>query len=282
MGAIKNVSDTALWVAVHRAMEGLRPDAIYHDPLSLKLAGERGQQIAQKMSGGNFMTWMMAMRTVAIDRFITSAVNDGVTRIVNLGAGLDTRPYRIELPPSIKWIEVDFPEIISQKNKILETDAPHFNLIRWATDLTDPGDRNKFFSQLRESNEPTVVLTEGVLPYLENADVIGLANSLREISSLKYWIHDYREGGYATGIPKIWMKWRMRNAPMKFIVDDWFAFFDTLGWKVKTSTNLKEESQRHGRAIGRPDWLGALSFLIPIERMEHYSRQLGVVMLEKS
>jgi O-methyltransferase involved in polyketide biosynthesis len=38
---IQNVSDTAFMVAVYRAMESERPDALFHDPLVRKLAGER-------------------------------------------------------------------------------------------------------------------------------------------------------------------------------------------------------------------------------------------------
>jgi O-methyltransferase involved in polyketide biosynthesis len=135
---------------------------------------------------------------------------------------------------------------------------------------------------LRKSDEPTAFLTEGVLLYLENSEVVDLAESLHDIPSLKYWIHDYREGGYARGVPRLWMKWHMRHAPMKFLVNDWFGFFRTLGWKVKACISLEEESQRHGRTVGRPDWLGLLSFLIPEGKMAEYSRQLGIVMLEKA
>lgn len=281
MSLIRDVSDTALWVAVHRAREGARADALYHDPLSLKLAGLRGEAIAKKMAGGEFMSWMMSMRTVAIDHMIEIAIKNGVTRVVNLGAGLDTRPYRTKLPQSINWIEVDLPGIIQHKNEVLKSEKPLVDLRRVPVDLTDSSKRSRFFETLHESDQPTVVLTEGVLLYLDNENVVSLAGALRQIQSVRYWIHDYREGGYASGIPKFWIKWRMRNAEMKFIVENWFGFFENLGWRVKEKTTLKEESDRHHRPVGRPDWFGLMSFFIPPQRMEEYSRQLGIVMMEK-
>ena len=45
--AIENVSDTALWVAIYRAIETDRPDAHFRDPLARRLAGDRGAAILQ-------------------------------------------------------------------------------------------------------------------------------------------------------------------------------------------------------------------------------------------
>ena len=49
---IRNVSDTASWVAVYRAMESERPDAHFNDPYARRLAGERGQAIVDAMPRG--------------------------------------------------------------------------------------------------------------------------------------------------------------------------------------------------------------------------------------
>lgn len=44
---VRDVSDTALWVAVYRARETERPDALFRDPYARRLAGARGEQIAR-------------------------------------------------------------------------------------------------------------------------------------------------------------------------------------------------------------------------------------------
>src|SRR5262252_5973616 len=105
--SITHVADTALWVATYRALESQRPDALFRDPLSDMLAGERGRNIAASMPYPKFMAWALAIRTVAIDEMIVRALSLGVDTVLNLGAGLDTRPYRMNLPASLRWIEID-------------------------------------------------------------------------------------------------------------------------------------------------------------------------------
>ena len=54
---MRNISDTALWVAVYRAMETDRPDAIFRDPFARKLAGERGAEIVKSIPRGAQGAW---------------------------------------------------------------------------------------------------------------------------------------------------------------------------------------------------------------------------------
>src|SRR5690348_3231199 len=115
MEKIQDVSDTALWVATYRALESERPDALFKDPLAATLTGERGREIAKDMGLGVMMSWIMVTRTVAIDRLVLQAIEMGAKTVLNLGAGLDTRPYRMKLPNDLRWIEVDFKNIIDLK-----------------------------------------------------------------------------------------------------------------------------------------------------------------------
>ena len=57
----------------------------------------------------------MVIRTLIIDDLIQKAVVAGADTVVNLGAGLDARPYRMALPESLRWIEVDYPQVIDWK-----------------------------------------------------------------------------------------------------------------------------------------------------------------------
>ena len=116
---IRNISDTALWVAVFRARETERPDALFQDPFARKLAGERGEQIAKDMRQGMRHEWPYTARTVRFDQIVTEQIKQGTDMVINLAAGLDTRPYRMDLPSSLKWIEVDFPAMIDYKEKSL-------------------------------------------------------------------------------------------------------------------------------------------------------------------
>ena len=116
---IRNISDTARWVAIFRAEETERPDAIFKDPFAGQLAGERGAQIADAIEFTKKNSWSFAARTYLFDQFIKQHVGQGFDMIINLAAGLDARPYRMSFPRSLKWIEVDLPEIIDYKTESL-------------------------------------------------------------------------------------------------------------------------------------------------------------------
>src|SRR2546425_3010222 len=113
---IRDITDTARWVAYYRARETDRPDAVFRDPFAKALAGDRGEQIAKLQSANMGVDdWPFTSRTHLFDRFVSRAVEGGVDLVVNLAAGLDARPYRMPLPASLRWVEVDLPEILEYK-----------------------------------------------------------------------------------------------------------------------------------------------------------------------
>jgi len=121
---IQNVSDPAFLVAGFRALESERPEPLFRDPLAWKLAGDHGRKILATVPKTFVGGWSVVIRTVIIDNFIKEAIEQGVDTILNLGAGLDTRPYRMELPETLRWIEVDFPHVIAHKGRGLPTSNP--------------------------------------------------------------------------------------------------------------------------------------------------------------
>ena len=121
---IGDASDTALWSAAYRAREPERAGALFQDPLAGRLAGDRGRELARKMTGAEQFEWMTVVRTVVIDRYLQEAIARGVDTVVNLGAGLDTRPYRMTLPASLSWVEVDMPKIVALKEDRLAGETP--------------------------------------------------------------------------------------------------------------------------------------------------------------
>src|SRR5215471_6495699 len=116
---IRNISDTASWAAIYRARESERPDALFRDPYARQLAGERGEQIAASMPFSDKATWSWVTRTYLYDHFIDDQIRQGADMVVNLAAGLDARPYRMALPASLQWVEVDLPDLLTYKEEIL-------------------------------------------------------------------------------------------------------------------------------------------------------------------
>src|SRR6202521_5837195 len=146
--AVRNISDTARWVAYFRARETQRPDALFRDPFAERLAGERGVQIANTLPEGNKHEWAWVARTYLFDKFLSSEIQEGVDLVVNLAARLDARPYRMQLPAPLQWVEVDLLEIISYKEAILAKEKPNCRLERIQLDLSDAPARGALFAEL--------------------------------------------------------------------------------------------------------------------------------------
>ena len=118
---VTHVSDTARWTALHRATESARPDALFRDPFAERLAGEHGRAIVATVPRSTRNGWWLIARTKLIDDAIARAIADGCDRVLNLAAGLDTRPYRMDLPSDLSWIEADLPDLLAEKTQLLPT-----------------------------------------------------------------------------------------------------------------------------------------------------------------
>jgi len=135
---LTHISDTARWVAVYRAMETERPDAIFKDPFARRLAGAQGEAIVQALPQGRTWAWPMIVRTAVFDEMILRTVAaDGVGTVLNLAAGLDTRPFRLPLPGDLRWLDADLPDMIAYKRAQLATETPRCRLEFVEIDLRD-------------------------------------------------------------------------------------------------------------------------------------------------
>ena len=282
---IQNVSDTAFLVAQCRAIESARPDALFHDPLAARLAGEKGKAIVASFPTVVQTGWSVAIRTVVIDDFIRSAVGRGVGMVVNLGAGLDTRPYRLDLPSELLWVEADYPDLIAFKNAQLVGEPARFGIERVALDLADVASRRAFFADLGRRGRRTLVLTEGVVPDLTEQHAAELADDLRQLAGAEGWIVDYISPEAHAWRDRRWAKGgHMREAPFKFRPADWFGFFEAHGWRPSEVRYLPEEGVRRGRALPIPRSLrlvyGLLRAFSPADRRNAAQRFMAYVLLE--
>ena len=283
---IENVSDTAFAVAHYRAAETERPDALFRDPLASLLTGERGKQMGAAMPAPAITSQIVVIRTCIIDDFIRFAISEGVDTIVNLGAGLDTRPYRMDLPESLLWIEVDYPRVIEFKNERLAAQKPRCRLERVALDLANLPERRKLVEGINARAKKLLIITEGVVSYLSEEDVASLADDLRALDHAYGWIVEY----FSSQLAKIRMRRgfnrKMQNAPFKFMPKDWFAFFAAHGWRTKRIGYLPEEAERLGRPIRLPGFLGVLMKLRALfaspERREAFRKFQAYVLLERT
>jgi methyltransferase (TIGR00027 family) len=275
---IQDVSDTAIWVATYRAWETERPDALFKDPLAARLAGERGAKIAKAMPGGKYTAWSLAIRTYIIDAYLRERIAAGVTTVVNLGAGLDTRPYRLELPPELLWVEVDFPHMIDFKEERLRGELPRCRLERVKLDLANREARRALLAAINARSTEALVLTEGVIPYLSNDEVASLADDLRALDRFRGWILDY----FAPEVRKFMDKRRkkqMKNAPFRFAPEDWLGFFSQHGWKLAERRYLVEVTDQVGRSPPAPWWAKLVRPFFPRHKREAFRKFFGYAVL---
>ncbi len=252
---IRDVSDTAIWVAYYRGKESARPDAMFRDPLAKVLTAERGEGIARAFKSiSRYTEWTVLARTVLIDEYIQRAIADGVDAVINLGAGLDTRPYRMELPPTLCWVEADFPHMVEYKNLTLRDQKLHCRLQRVGVDLANPTARRGFLARVVPEAKKILVLTEGVIPYLTEAQVAELAMDLLSQPRFAFWLAEYFSPRAYVHLKAVSKTPMLKNAPFRFFPRDWEGFFRTHGWERKEVRYSSEISQRFGRMPPLP-WM---------------------------
>lgn len=254
---IESVANTAFWVAHYRALESARPDALFRDLLAARLVGVHGASIARRMRSTRLAQWSVVLRTCIIDSFVAGLVTDGVDTVINLGAGLDTRPYRLDLPSTLRWMEVDHTPVIALKNERLADIPPRCLLQRIDLDLTDRAARVAMLNEVAAGAHKVAVLTEGVLPYLSNDEVGQLADDLRALPNLDAWIVDYFAPWIYEATWSAQNRRQLKNAPLRFRPADWVAFFASHRWRLRQMRYIQEEGQKHGR---RPP-VGPITFL---------------------
>ena len=284
MTSIENVSDTALWVAVYRAMETARPDAIFKDPFAERLAGEKGVKIVGEMKQGRMMAWAMIVRTAVLDEMILDRVrNGGVDLVLNLAAGLDTRAWRLPLPPTLKWIDVDLPEITAYKQSHMRGEQPVCVYEAIPADLTNAPVRDALFAQVGRGARSILVITEGLLVYLSAEEVTALAKALRAIPSARYWTTDIASPMLLEWMSKTWGKSVEKgNAPFKFGPEDSAEFFASVGWRETAYKSAMVEAQRLHREMRGMWFWRFLSRFMPAERRKAMQKMSGFLMLERS
>jgi methyltransferase (TIGR00027 family) len=285
MSHITHVSDTARWVAIYRAMETKRPDAIFRDPYAERLGGPQGQAIVDHMKNGRQMAWAMIVRTAVFDQVIRErATSAGVDLVLNLAAGLDARPWRMtELPPTLRWIDVDLPDMLDYKLDMLKDEKTvcRYDAIR--LDLKDKPKRQALFSQLGGEAKRVLVVTEGLLVYLDDADVGDLARDLHDVPTFQWWLIDLVSPRIKKYVEKSWGKQLSAgNAPFRFAPENSTKFFEPFGWRELEFHSSIASAQRLNREMRGMWFWRFIGRLSSKKKQEEFRRTSGFPLLERT
>ena len=283
-GLIRDVSDTALWAAAYRAGETDRRHPLFRDPFARRLPSERGFEIARAVRTPPARLGArvnVILRTAVIDEIVLSAVRErGVDAVLNLAAGLDTRPYRLDLPDDLCWVETDLPGLLGYKQTILADESPRCRLERTGLDLTDVATRRALFRRVDAESRLVLMLSEGLLGYLTAEQVSELATDLREQPTFAEWVADFAapqavQGGRNAADGLASYASRAIFAPAEGI-----EFFAPFGWRCAELHDLVGELSRFGRGSRVRTWvLRHFSDIFP--KPEVGPRIMGVARLDR-
>jgi len=276
---ISHVSDTARWVAVYRAWETARSDALFRDPFAERLAGERGRAIAAATPRAAVTGWAAVARTKLIDDLVLESIAQGCDRVLNLAAGFDTRPYRLALPRTLTWVEADLPALIEEKQRLLQDETPACTLAREAVDLADSAARVGFLARALEGATAPLVITEGLVVYLDDSTVRALARDV-VAAGIRWWVLDMMSPGMRAMISDGMGGRHPARTLVKFAPPDGVAFFEALGWCARDIRSIFRAAVRFRRA---PLWMRPLAlFPDPDPRRPDKARWSAVVRFERA
>jgi methyltransferase (TIGR00027 family) len=259
----EDVSDTARWVAYLRALESERPGALFRDRFAKRLAGERGRRLAEGMPdapgaapGPMGFASLLAVRTKVFDELILDSIRStDADAVLNLAAGLDARPYRLSLPASLVWIEADHAAMLEPKAAILASEKPACLVERVSVDLASDGARRELLDRIASSHARVVVITEGLLVYLDESLVRSLAAELRARSSVGRWILEAIAPEVLKRNMSAWGHLlRPANAEWKFSHAEGLDYYRPLGWSPVDARSFFDEARKLGRPV-KQDWI---------------------------
>lgn len=285
---MNNISATAHLVAMYRALESERPDALFQDPFARRLAGGEGALMVEVLGDKQQGTTAIAIRTCVIDEMIARLVASGsVDTVLNLAAGLDTRPYRLNLPASLRWIEVDLPDILTYKEQKLKSEQPVCLVERIKLDLIYVKLREILFALVNISANQVLVITEGLLSYLTEAQVSSLAADLRQQSNFRWWLFELVSPMILQQAQKFDRQrlfeqyFANGKATFLFAPDEGTDFFRPYGWKVNEFRSIWQEACRLKRQTHLVRFLGIPIRCFARRYWRAITQYTGFVLLEQ-
>jgi len=226
---------TARWIAAVRERESARPDRLFDDPWAGALAGDPGRlatEASERLSGGR--NDFIPIRTRFFEDLISnqSAMAD---QVVLLGAGLDTRAFRLHLPPHLDWFEVDGADLLADKDTALAAAGarPRCRRRPVAADLASEWEPALLGAGFRRG-ERTLWIAEGLFFYLTPQTVARLLRATVALSGAGSAIAADVSGSGLLRLPGMVRHLEAleaRGAPAPFCTDDPGALFLSAGWR---------------------------------------------------
>jgi len=272
---------TAQGVAKQRLIETLaKPDKrVINDPYADSFVIGAG---FMKLMGHNLNLWLarkfapglhehLISRTRYIDELIKKSATSGVEQYVILGAGYDSRAYRLELPSSLRIFEVDQPEVLDRKRSKLPKDLPNSENVTYVSvDFTHQSLTEQLIDAGFDQSKSSIFTLEGVSQYIskeavsstieELASLTKATNSTFFISYVNELLDKEPEACFGKGYPKGPKRADLlRNLAAK-VGEPWISFYtaeeiESLlsknGFFTKEDVTLEDLNSKYFAPVGR-------------------------------
>jgi methyltransferase (TIGR00027 family) len=184
--ASEGVGNTALGAAVCRLIEQYQPaeTRLFNDPvvkdlvgaplrIAMQIAPMRSLTVNQTNAVAKGLYGAQVCRARFIDDTVQNALASGIGQLVILGAGLDTRPYRLKGVDKVKVFEVDLPSVQNNKKNQLQKHLGRLpsNVTFIPIDFDTQTLDTAFTGTAFDISKPAVFIWEGVTQYISEAAV---------------------------------------------------------------------------------------------------------------
>ncbi|MEV5600711.1 class I SAM-dependent methyltransferase [Streptomyces sp. NPDC052299] len=252
---------TAVGVARVRALESERENALFRDPLAQAFATAGGLWPSSPPLAGDeaarrrrlAVSISIVIRTKFLDDLLRRASASGVRQVVLLGAGMDSRAFRMDWPEGTRLFEVDTAAPLDFKASVLrqERAVARCERITVAVDLREdwPG---ALAAAGHDPAAPTVWIAEGLLIYLPQDAVEVLLARISALSVPGSWL------GLTLGSRGVIERFAADSEPgsassmwVSETPDDPVGWLSGYGWRADSHT-LRERAAAYGRPLSTP------------------------------
>lgn len=158
-------------------LDAEHPRSLCHDVYAKRFMDERGLRIFAPFRSEKMPNISNTVRCYMIDEAIRSHIAEHPNSlIISIGAGFDSRPYRIN---GGEWVEIDEPQIIDYKNEKLPIAECANSITRISIDFGKDTLTEKLAAYRKHQN--IIIVIEGVFMYLENP---AIESTIKQLQTL--------------------------------------------------------------------------------------------------
>ncbi len=162
--------ETMLITLYARALQSRSPHPVLRDTWAEEAIHRVDYDFA-KFKVGQRSSLLIAARATQLDLWTTAFLaNHPDATVLHLGCGLDSRAFRVAPPPTVRWFDVDYPEVIELRQRLYPERAGYRMI---GSSLAELG----WLDQVPDDC-PALIVAEGVTMYLTEAIMRTLLNHL--------------------------------------------------------------------------------------------------------